>query len=124
MNLSRQFLGLVWCFHLLLVCHSLIAQYETEQSEATHVYDCTYFMYPQVTVNDIEKLEFMKYCVRPQLSVLVKRNRSLGCFNGGILRSFDVLKQNKIQIFQLMMWNVPLDDLDRYAVYLAGHGDE
>ena len=124
MNRSHVFLGVICCFHLVLVTDSLVALYETEQSEATNVYDCTYLLYPQVAINAREKLEFMKYCIRPQLSILIKRNHSFGCFNGGILRSFDVLKGNKVQIFQLMMWNVPLDDLDRYAVYLAGHGDE
>ncbi|CAF4552339.1 unnamed protein product, partial [Rotaria magnacalcarata] len=69
----------------------------------------------------MESVQSIKYCIRPVRFVSVQRNYSRGCLNGGILVSFDVLKQYNITTQELLLWNSGVGAIDRYLAYLADH---
>ncbi|CAF4073046.1 unnamed protein product, partial [Rotaria sp. Silwood1] len=69
----------------------------------------------------MESVQAIKYCIRPSRNVSVQRNYSRGCLNGGILRSFEVLKQYNITTQQMLQWNSGVSAIDRYRAYLANH---
>ncbi|CAF5023387.1 unnamed protein product, partial [Rotaria socialis] len=69
----------------------------------------------------MESVQSIKYCIRPARFVSVQRNYSRGCLNGGILISFDVLKQYNITTQELLLWNSGVGAIDRYRAYLENH---
>jgi hypothetical protein len=110
---------------LFLFCDSInstILLYDTNNSHETQAYDCIYYDGGgEVFCNNMESVQSIKYCVRPTEFVSVQRNYSLGCLNGGILISFDVLKKYNITTQQLLQWKSGISAIDRYRAYLANH---
>ncbi len=110
---------------LFLFCDSLnssILLYDTNNYEETQAYDCIYYDGGgAIFYNNMESVQFIKYCLRPARFVSVQRNYSLGCLNEGKLISFEVLKQYNITTQQLLQWKSGVSTIDRYRAYLANH---
>ena len=116
----------VYCFVCFFpLCDSInstILLYDTNNYQETQAHDCIYYDGGGETFyNNMESAQSIKYCIRPPRFVSVQRNYSLGCLNGGILISFEVLKQYNITTQQLLRWKSGVSAIDRYRAYLANH---
>jgi len=93
--------------------------YDTNNYDETQAYDCIYYDGDGVLfVNNMESIQSIKYCIRPIEFVSIERNYSLGCLNGGILLSFDVLKEYNMTAQELLRWNSGVNVIDQYHAYL------
>jgi len=96
---------------------STILLYDTINRPKTQEYDCIYYDNSRFYGNP-ETTEAVKYCIRPNEFVSIDRNYSRGCSNGGILLTFEQLKQLNISIEELLKWNSGVNVVDQYQSYL------
>jgi hypothetical protein len=90
----------IYCFilfHLFInSVDSTVLLYDTENQEKTQAYDCIYYDGSGFSGNvNPETTQSVKYCIRSNGFVSIDRSYTRGCFNGGVLLSFEQLKTTK-----------------------------
>ena len=112
-----------YCFIYYYLCYSCanstVLLFDTDNQENTQAHDCIYFDGGDLdSFINVESTQATKYCVRSNTYVPIDRSYSHGCFNGGILISFDKLKQLNVTTQELLKWNSGVSVVDRYRAYI------
>lgn len=102
-------------YYSLILSHSYVLVYHTENTPSTQYYDCIY----SIQSEGLTIIPSVKYCRQFDGHQALQRDFDASCHNGGQLWHFEQLARLGVPVEDVLQWSSSIEQANYYAEYLS-----